>query len=286
MKDYVNFFRKRSKEIKKAELSISAHAMTYKLLLALFPFLMFLMTVAGFLDLEINELLGTIEGLVPAEVVAIVGAFGEQVIGVQMAGLLYASLAIAIASSTSAFRTLVAGINKAYGVTDSRNPIMVWVGSFLLVVIFAVAVLLTMVGLIFRGHIENFLIDADLMVPALAWLYNLLMIVTNIAFVMVAVLVTNYVSLYKKIPVKNILPGSIITVIVWILASYGFSFFVTNFSRMATLYGSVAAVMVLMIWLNIICRVMLFGGAINAMLMKPKEDEISTGGETLQKMLP
>ena len=273
MKNLVNFLHSHSKKIDLADLSSTAHAMTYKLLLALFPFLMFLLTVTGFLDLDFHELLDTIDGIVPAEVVAIVEAFGEQIIGVQMAGLLYASLAMAVFSSTSAFRTLVAGINKAHGDTDSRHPILIWVVSFLLVIIFAAAIVLTMAGLIFRSHIENFLTQANIIVPALTWLYNLLMIATNIGFVMIAVLVTNYVSLYKKIPIKKILPGSIFTVIVWILASYGFSFFVYNFSRMATIYGSVAAVMVLMIWLNIICQVMLFGGAVNAMLMKSGEQK-------------
>ena len=273
MRNFVNFLQLRLRIIDLADLSSTAHAMTYKLLLALFPFLMFLMTVTGFLDLDLHELLETIDEIVPAEVVAIVEAFGEQVIGIQMAGLLYASLAMAIFSSTSAFRTLVAGINKAHGDADTRHPILVWVVSFLLVIIFAAAIVLTMAGLIFRSQVESFLTQANIIVPALAWLYNLLMIAAIIGFVMLAVLVKNYVSLYKKIPIKKILPGSIFTVIVWILASYGFSFFVNNFSRMATIYGSVAAVMVLMIWLNIICQVMLLGGAVNAMLMKSWEQK-------------
>ena len=273
MKNHVNYFRSYVKQLQPADLSSTAHAMTYKLLLALFPFLMFLMTVAGFLDLDIHELLDLIDDIVPAEVVGIVEALGNQVIGVQLAGLLYVSLAVAIFSSTSAFRTLVAGINKAHGNMDSRHPILVWAVSFLLVIVFAAAIILTMAGLIFRGHVEYILTQANIVVPALAWLYNLLIIVTNIAFVMAAVLITNYVSLYKKIPMKKILPGSIFTVIVWTLASYGFSFFVSNFSRMAIVYGSVAAVMVLMIWLNIICHVMLFGGVVNAALMRPKEQE-------------
>ena len=271
MKNYINFLRSHVSKIQLADISSTAHAMTYKLLLALFPFLMFLMTVAGFLDLDMHELLDLIDGFVPAEVVAIIEALGNQVIGVQMAGLLYASLAMAVFSSTSAFRTLVAGINKAHGDADSRHPVLVWVVSFLLVIIFAAAIVLTMAGLIFRSHVENILTQANIIVPALTWLYNLIMFALIIGFVMASVLMTNYVSLYKKIPMRKILPGSIFTVIAWILASYGFSFFVNNFSRMATVYGSVAAVMVLMIWLNIICHVILFGGAVNAALMNPKE---------------
>ena len=263
------------KIIKQQNLQATAHAMTYKLLLALFPFLLFLMTVAGFLDLDISELLDVIEGIVPAEVVNLIEVFGEQVVGVQMAGLLYISLAIAVFSSTSAFRTLVAGINKAHGVADPRHPVLVWVVSFLLLIIFAVAVILTMVGLVFRGFIESYLIGANIVVPGLSWLYNLLMIAVNIGFVLITVLITNYVSLYKKMPMKQILPGSFFTVIVWIAASYGFGFFVSNFSRMATMYGSVAAVMVIMIWLNILCHVMLFGGVVNAWLMKSKDPEKS-----------
>ena len=268
MKNAAGFLHARFKKIQQENLPATAHAMTYKLLLALFPFLLFLMTVAGFLDLDVNELLHLIDGIVPAEVVAIIELLGEQLVGVQMAGLLYLSLGMAIFSSTSAFRTLVAGINKAYGITDSRHPALVWTVSFLLVGIFVAALLITMAGLVFRSHIESFLIEANIVVPAFTRLYSLLMISANIGFVMITVLVTNYVSLCKKIPIKKMLPGSIFTVIVWIAASYGFSIYVSNFARMLTVYGSVAGVMVLMIWLNIICQVLLFGGAINAALME------------------
>ena len=271
MKNYTIFFYNKLKLIEEADIPSTAHAMTYKLLLALFPFLMFLMTVAGFLDLDIYDLINTIDNVVPVEALVLVESFGNQIIGVHMTGLMYASLALAVFSSTSAFRTLVAGINKAHGNADSRHPVLIWVVSFLLVIFFTAAFVLTMVGLVFRTHIEDFLIEFNVVAPALTWVYNLLVIASNIFVVMLAVLVMNYVSLYKKIPIKKIIPGSIFTVIVWIAASYGFSFFVSNFSRMATVYGSVAAVMVLMIWLNIICHVMLYGGVINALLMKPSE---------------
>ena len=268
MKGIVGTIQTHIKFIQKENLQSTAHAITYKLLLALFPFLLFMMTLTGFLDLDMNALLHAIDGIVPVEVVYMVEIFGEQVVGVQMTGLMYFSLALAVFSSTSAFRTLVEGINKAYGINDSRHPAIIWLVSFILVNIFVAALIITMIGLVFRGHIESFLIHINIMVPALTWVYNTLMIAANIGFVMIAVLITNYVSLCKKIPAKKILPGSIFTVIVWIAASYGFSFFVSNFSAMATVYGSVAAVMVLMIWLNIICNVLLFGGVVNAALMR------------------
>ena len=58
------------------------------------------------------------------------------------------------------------------------------------------------------------------------------------------------------------------TYTIWIAASYGFSVYVGNFSKMIAVYGFVSAIMLLMIWLNIICHVLLLGGVINAALLK------------------
>lgn len=249
-------------------LFMAANDMTFRLLLALFPFLLFLMTVAGFFDLTLTPFLEAVDGVVPAEVVSIVEVFGEQVVGVQLTGLLYASLIMAIYSSTSGFRSLVIGINKAYGLTDARHFFHVWLISFLLMVVFVAAMVLTMVGLIFRGTIEGFLHEIGIAPGVAGWLNNTLVVVLSLGLVTFCVLLTNLIALSKKIRVKKIIPGSFFTVAVWLLASYGINLFVQNFSSMVTVYGSVAAIMVLMLWLNVICGVLLLGGAINAVLHK------------------
>ena len=271
MKPLVVFILAQAKKISDGDLSTTANAVSFKLLLALFPFLLFLLTVAGFLDLDLYALLYAIDDFLPAEVIGIMESFGEQVIGVHMTGLLYASLVMAGISSTSAFRTLVAGINKAYSMTDTRHPALVWLLSFLLVNIFILALIINMGGLIFIGVIESFVVGMNYYSPAFTRLQYFLSYLVSFAFTVIAVLATNYFAISNKLPVRRILPGACFTVVVWMAASYGFSFFVGNFSRMGAVYGSVWAVMVLMTWLNIICRVLLYGGAVNAAIQAKVE---------------
>ena len=266
-----DFLRKIYNKANSDNLYMSANDMTFRLLLALFPFLLFLMTIAGFLDLDMGYLLDVIDGIVPVEVISVIEVFGEQVVGVQMTGLLYVSLFIAVYSSTSGFRSLVYGLNKAYGLSDTRHFVRVWLTSFFLMVVFTAAIVLTMIGLIFRGTLRGFLYVMSIAPGVVSWLDNTFVIVLSLGLVTFCVLLTNRLALSEKIPIKNILPGSFFTVVVWLLASFGINRYVQNFSAMVTVYGSVAAIMVLMLWLNIICGVLLLGGAINAVLYGSKK---------------
>lgn len=273
MKGRAKALWERLKLVPRDNLSSDANAMTFKLLLAFFPFLLFLMTVAGFLELDFEAFVYDLDEILPPEILALVGAFGQQVAYVRMAGLLYVSLAVSIFSSTSAFRTLVVGINRAHCVGDSRHPVTVWLVSFMLVSIFAVSIFLTMAGLVFRSALESFLYEMGLVYPPFLWVFNLLAVALTVAFVTATVVLINYVSLCKKIPLARVLPGSAFTAAVWFAASFGFGFFVDNISQMALIYGSVAAVMVLMVWLNVICHVLLLGGALNAAIHGSKGEK-------------
>ena len=63
-----------------------------------------------------------------------------------------------------------------------------------------------------------------------------------------------------------ITPGAVLSVAVWILASMGFGFYVQNFGNYNATYGSIGAVIILMMWLYLSVWAVLLGGAINAEL--------------------
>lgn len=69
---------------------------------------------------------------------------------------------------------------------------------------------------------------------------------------------------YFDHPFRLITPGAIIAVIVWIAASLGFSFYVSNFSSYSATYGSIAAVIILLLYFFISAAIVLFGAEINA----------------------
>ena len=75
-----------------------------------------------------------------------------------------------------------------------------------------------------------------------------------------------YVPVVKNKKLSKVLPGAIFTTIAWIGISIAFTFYVNNLSNYSALYGSIGAVIVLMIWLFLTSMIILLGGEINAIL--------------------
>jgi membrane protein len=73
-------------------------------------------------------------------------------------------------------------------------------------------------------------------------------------------------------PFRWITPGGLIGVLLWVLASVAFSFYVNNFGSYNKTYGSIGVVIILLLYLYISSLTILFGAALNATLVKMKEE--------------
>lgn len=71
---------------------------------------------------------------------------------------------------------------------------------------------------------------------------------------------------------RYVLPGAVLATVLWFAATLGFGWYVTNYANYAVIYGSLAAVIALLVWLYIVSIVMLIGAEFNA-LMYPKRDK-------------
>ena len=71
-----------------------------------------------------------------------------------------------------------------------------------------------------------------------------------------------------KLKIKSVIPGTLFTTIAFLLASWGFSFYVSNFSNYSATYGSIAGVIILIFWLYITGVIIILGAQINSILHK------------------
>jgi membrane protein len=111
--------------------------------------------------------------------------------------------------------------------------------------------------------------------------------------VMLAVVITIFSVLYYTSPnvrlpgFKWITPGGVLAVLVWVVASAGFAFFVANFGSYNKTYGSLAGVIVFLVWLWISNIALLLGAELNAELERGRELEAGTrGAETRIQLEP
>ena len=98
-----------------------ASQLAYYLVLSFFPFLIFLITLIGFIKPNPEQVLYGISVLLPTSVFELIQSTVSEIISSQNAGLLGVSVLLTIWTASSGFRAVIKGINKAYNLNDKRS---------------------------------------------------------------------------------------------------------------------------------------------------------------------
>lgn len=179
-------------------------------------------------------------------------------------GLLIA-IGVALFSAQRAGRTTVSALNTAAGVQTRRGFLRRRMLALTIVFGGAVLVLGALFGMACLAWFERNMPPAMSTtlkgVKAAFWIF-----VTSGAVAALAIL-------YRYAPNRNppswrwILPGALAATLVWLFATYAFSWYLTNIGRTASTYGSVAAIVVLQLWLFLSGYLMLLGAKLNTELL-------------------
>ncbi len=252
------------------ELIALSAQLSYSFVLAFFPFFIFLMTIIGYLRLDSQQVLIFLETLLPTEVYFLIQNIVKFVIDTREGSLLSLSLFLSIWSSSAGFRGVMRGLNKAYDVIDTRNYIVKIILSIVYTIGLVFLIILMLILVVFGGVIGDFFVRffvdyVDVNIVLNSWyIIRYTFIIT--LMVTVFAIIYYYVPVVKNKRLSKVLPGAIFTTIGWISISIGFTYYVNNLSNYSALYGSIGAVIVLMIWLFLTAMIILLGGEINAIL--------------------
>lgn len=254
-------------ETRDNDLISMANALSYKLLLAVFPMIIFLMTLVAFFNIDTKNIVGSLTQDMPSDVMNIINVFIKEVVNTKRISLLSTSLFVSLFSASSGFNSLIKGLNKAYNITlDAKGIVKRRFISLVLVVVFCSLIIASLYTLIFSDLINNALIEAGLIRFVPSVLYNVRGYIVN-AFIMLGMIIVIYkMSIGKKTPTKELLPGAIFTIISWLIISKGYNIYINNFSKYSVVYGSIGGIFIFAIWINLISYVLLIGGQINAVI--------------------
>ena len=245
-----------------------AAALGFYLTLAIFPGFIVLMNVIPYLpvdnvDAAIMDLLGQ---ALPRESAVLVEEIVDEVTQQQRGGLLSFGLLATLWVASSGMYAIMQQLNITYGVKEARSLVHGRLIAIVLSLLFAVLVLgafsLVVTGDTLERWIANRFGSSDMLTTgftAFRWLVICLGLLLGHAF------------FYKFGPnveqrFQFITPGSVFGSVLLILASLAFSLYISNFGSYSATYGSIGAVIVLMLWLYIAGFVILVGSEINALL--------------------
>ncbi|MDR2648625.1 MAG: YihY/virulence factor BrkB family protein [Clostridiales bacterium] len=261
------------KEASKDDLFAMAGQLTYKMLLAFFPFLIFLISLLGFANLDGRYWMQTLSAAIPAEAGRLLDVFFDEVINVRSVGVLSVSLLVSLYNASSGFFVVIRCVNQTYGYKNCRHFLVNQLVSIALVIMFALSLTSMLTLLIFNDNIFAF---AERMMPSAPYVKPVFAFVGLL--ITAGVLLITTMMIYKLSNCKNprlfsVMPGAVVTVSMWIVSSKIFNLYINNFARYSKVYGSIAGVFILIMWLNIISTVLLLGSEINSMLDKSAESE-------------
>ena len=81
------------------------------------------------------------------------------------------------------------------------------------------------------------------------------------------------------VPFKTVLPGALVTGVLWIITSFGFSFYVSNFGNYSAVYGSLGGIIILMIWFYLTGIILIVGAITNVLFQEKKQIDPETTEE-------
>jgi len=240
-----------------------SNELAYKILLSFFPFMVFLVSLLGFLNLEDSPFVARLFGMLPVDVGEMMWGFMAELQANPSVGLLSISLLMSIYSASNGFRAVIRGVNKAHGYKDDRNWVKKTALSAGLMLIFVFSIIIMLVLWLFNdiliAAVEQFMfINLGLLAFVSSWLAAMVVLVGMTALM--------YRLACASAKVGRIFPGACVTVVLWAVSSEAFGVFISRFSNISVLYGSIAGVFILIVWLNLISLILLLGNLVNAVL--------------------
>ncbi len=261
-----------------------AAAVSYQVFFSLFPFIIFLLALLGFLNLQpvFDFLLQQSKAVMPQSAFGMVQGITKQVQSQASGGIMSFGVIVALWSASSAVRMAMHALNVAYDVED--RPAWKKIPLSILYTLVLATLLIAAAGLMFMGPklVQPLLQPLGLGgIFLTVWTYARIPVAVFLLMVAVALIYWLFPNVSQ--PFRFITPGAIIAVIVWILASLGFSFYVSNFSSYSATYGALASVVVLLLYFFISAAILLLGAEINAEAYRGRTEGASdSSGEDAQ----
>lgn len=265
-----NFFSYLVYRIGKDDASGLSAQLSYYFMLSLFPMLLFLLSIVPVVGVKQSTIRDMIKDHVPPTYASQVADIIGDIMSNASGSILSVGLILALWSASNGMTALMNSFNVAYDVEDSRNFIV----SKLFSVLFTLAMIIVMpVALVlptFGQQIGDLLFGPLGLGEQVKWIFDTIRYVLPVIVVLIAFMVLYTLAPNVKIKLMSVIPGAIFATIVFLAGSYLFGIYISNFSNYSKTYGSIAGIIILMLWLYITGFIIIIGAEINAIFHQRK----------------
>lgn len=256
------------KEAKRDSIVTRSESIAFSFFLSLFPFLIFLLPILSRTPVIENYLevgRNSIQGVLPSSAEEYIFGIVNSIQLEGQTGWLTLGFFLAIFFSSSGMSTLMTGFDKSYNtVFKSRGYFKQRFIAILLTLLLSTLLVLSIALIVLGQQFLGFLVSNLGLDTSMKSLFGILrwLIMIILYYSIITSIYRFGPSMYKKI--KFLSPGATLATLLSILSSVAFSYFVNTFDRYNQVYGSVGALIVILLWLEINAFILLVGFELNA----------------------
>lgn len=251
------------RRIARDHVSAYASQAAYFLILSFIPFLLFLTTLVKYTPLTYELITEVLLSVLPENIHPVVQGIVSEVFN-RSGAVVPISAVVALWSAGKGLQAITNGLNSIYHVKETRNWLMTRIWSVFYTLLFVIALIGCLILLVLGNRIQ---LTVSQYVPFLGTIVGKI-IGARTSMVFLA-LICLFLFLYKALPnrkasLKSQVPGALVTAVAWSAFSYGFSLYFTFFTNISNMYGSLTAIIMIMLWMYVCMNIVLYGAEINA----------------------
>jgi len=247
--------------------------MAFFLFLSIFPLAMFILSLASRLNIDIDAAMNNINSGLPEDTKEMILNLINNYLKNDSVSLISISGVAALWSASRGVSSLRTAFNAAYGREETRNPLIVKLISMLYTLIFIISIIITLsfpaFGREFFLWLNNFIYIPEYVVTLFYWIRFGLSTLVYMFFI----LMIHTALPAGKLKYRETIYGTLFSIVAWFLLAKGFNIFVSGFTNYAIVYGGLASIVTLMMFLYFLSIVMMMGAEINSTIMAYKSND-------------
>ena len=247
--------------------SFAGHAALF-LLMSLFPMAMFCISMFSYLPVDTGRFTQYLMNIIPEGLAPLLNQILDEAYAESTTMMKSFTMIVMLFCASKGVYAVIIGMNAVYGIRETRGTLLLYALAVSYVVIFFAAIGLMMVLIVLGNNIFNWLLQ---FVPGLVVFSDLFRYGKYLC--MLVFLILFFLLIYMNVPnrrskIRYEFFGALFSTIVWLVYSWAFSFYISNFANYSVTYGSLATVVIFILWLYGTMNIIFVGAEMNVVLRK------------------
>jgi membrane protein len=256
----------------KGTFSSRASSIAYSFFLALFPFLLFILNLISVIPIDGFQVrfLAMIEDVLPPNTHDFFYPVIEDIALNPRAGLLSMVFFLSLFLAANGVNSIFSSFEYSVHVKLNRNFFKQYVFAVCVSIVLAMLLLFAVGCIVYGEYLINSLKGSDLIINKVLWI-SILQITLLVIVIYISIAILYYFGTVEGKKSRFFSIGALVTTLLFLITTYLFGIYIDNFSQYNELYGSIGALLIMMLYIWINANLLLLGFELNASLQRLRD---------------